>query len=147
MTQTNKQSGPACRAGQAFRERNATTARRFASETPCQAGQELVDLMPPDFFKALCEPNRLKILAELARSCRPCTVSEISRWCPVDISVVSRHLGVLKRAGVVHAERRGKEVLYSVCADTVVNTLRRLADAIEGCCLTAPDSISCEDKS
>ena len=101
--------------------------------------------MPPDFFKALCEPNRLRILAELAQRCRPCTVSEVSRWCPVDISVVSRHHGVLRRAGVVEAQRRGKEVLYSVCAESVVGTLRRLADAIEACCVAGPDTCGSED--
>ena len=102
--------------------------------------------MPPDFFKALCEPNRLRILAELAQRCQPCTVSEVSRWCPVDISVVSRHLGVLRRAGVVEARRRGKEVLYSVCAESVVSTLRRLADAIESCCIPGTDPTRCESQ-
>lgn len=46
----------------------------------------------------------------------------------------SRHLAILRDAGIVSAERRGKEVYYSICAPSLVETLRSLADAIEACC-------------
>lgn len=90
----------------------------------------------PAFFGALCDPNRMAMLAWLARARRPCSVSEVAQSgvCPVDFSVVSRHLVTLRDAGILGAERRGREVLYHVRIDGLVATLRGLADALEGCC-------------
>ena len=58
----------------------------------------------------------------------------MAECCPVDISVVSRHLAILREAGILAARKQGKEVLYSVRSTELVSTLRELADAIEGCC-------------
>jgi len=103
--------------------------------TPSSTRRGLVGkLVEPRFFKALCDPNRIALLARLAQCGRACNVGEISCCCPVDLSVVSRHLAILRDAGVVEAEKRGKEVYYSLRFGAVVDTLRRLADAIEGCC-------------
>ena len=52
----------------------------------------------------------------------------------VDQSVVSRHLAQLREAGVLSAERRGKQVYYSVRVAELVRTLRAIADALERCC-------------
>ncbi len=95
---------------------------------------DLAGLLRPRFFKALCEPNRIAILIRLAGCDRACTVGEIARCCPVDTSVVSRHLALLREAGVVDAQRRGKEVYYRVRFDLLVPTLRQIADAVEACC-------------
>ncbi len=100
-------------------------------------------LLDPRFFRALCDPNRVAILARLAGSVEPCTVSGINECCPIDISVVSRHLGVLRDAGILRSEKRGKEVYYSVRYDHLVETLRGIADAMEGCC---PNKSSSEEK-
>ncbi len=93
----------------------------------------LAGLLQPRFFKALCDPNRIAILIRLAGCGRACTVGEIASCCPVDISVVSRHLTLLREAGVVEAQRRGKEVYYHVRFDLLVPTLRQIADAVEAC--------------
>jgi DNA-binding transcriptional ArsR family regulator len=98
----------------------------------------LGDLLSPRFFKALGDPNRIVLLSRLAASCRPCTVTEISCCCPVDISVVSRHLAMLRDADIVQAERRGKQVLYTVRYDVLAETFRSIADAIEACCVNLP---------
>lgn len=90
------------------------------------------------FFKALCDPNRLAILSRLAQCTKPRTVTQISECCPTDFSVVSRHLGVLRDAGIVSAERRGKEVHYVVRFKAIVSMLRGMADAIESCCPNNP---------
>ncbi len=95
--------------------------------------------LDPGFFRALCDPNRISLLLRLARCGRACTVSELNECCPIDISVVSRHLATLRDAGIVASEKRGKEVYYEVCANDVVATLRAIADALEGCCC-APKS-------
>jgi len=94
----------------------------------------LSELLTPKLFKALGDPTRVGILARLAESCGSCTVGRIAEGLPVDFSVVSRHLAVLRDAGIVEAERRGKEVHYQVRYQSLVSCLRQLADAIEACC-------------
>ena len=95
--------------------------------------ESIGDLLEPRFFKALCEPNRVAMLIQLARCCRACTVSEIADCCTVDISVVSRHLAVLRDAGVLDARKKGKQVYYRVRHSLLASTLRSMADVIEGC--------------
>jgi ArsR family transcriptional regulator, arsenate/arsenite/antimonite-responsive transcriptional repressor len=91
-------------------------------------------LLSPKLFKALCDPNRISILVRLAECCSPCTVSEIAGCCPINLSVVSRHLAQLREAGILLAQKRGKEVRYSLRSQELVQTLRSIADAIERCC-------------
>ena len=94
---------------------------------------DLEALFEPRFFKALCDPCRIGILSRLARAGGPQTVSEVASCCPTDVSVVSRHLATLRDAGIVEAEKRGKEVYYRVRYPELAATLRAMADAIEGC--------------
>ena len=91
--------------------------------------------MSPRLFKALSDPNRISLMLQLA-GCGGATVGEAARCCPVDLSVVSRHLAVLREAGIVEHEKRGKEVHYRLRADVLVTSLRAIADAIEECCAT-----------
>ena len=109
---------------------NESEPKQAAGE--CCSGLE--GFLEPRFFKALCDATRVGLLSRIAEENRPCTVSEIAEWCPVDISVVSRHLSVLREAGILESEKRGKEVRYSVRYEALVKTLRTLADAIEACC-------------
>ncbi len=100
--------------------------------TPCCP--ELTQWLPAEVFKALSDPNRIAILARLAELAKEQTVTEVAACCPVNISVVSRHLRTLKDAGVLEAVKRGKEVFYRVRIQELVQWLRTLADALESCC-------------
>lgn len=91
-------------------------------------------LPDPSFFKALSEPNRLAMLSWLCACNQPRSVSEVAGCCDVDQSVVSRHLAQLREAGILIAERQGRQVRYAVDAVKVVSALRGLADTIENCC-------------
>ena len=95
---------------------------------------DLNELLVPRFFKALGDPTRVAVLATLTEGGCSCTVSQVAGCLPVDLSVVSRHLRVLREAGIVTAERVGKEVHYRVSYGALVRTLRQIADAIESCC-------------
>ena len=99
-----------------------------------QCCRNLHQLLRPTFFKALCDPSRIALFSRLAGCSQPCCVSEMAACCPTDFSVVSRHLALLRDAGILEAQRRGKEVYYRVRFDNVVQTLRAVADAIEACC-------------
>jgi len=99
---------------------------------------DLTALFRPELYRALGDPSRIALLARLAQSGRACTVSEIAAGCPLDLSVVSRHLATLRDAGVVESTRRGREVLYSFRTEGVVSALRALALALETCCAQSP---------
>ncbi len=61
-------------------------------------------------------------------------MSHVAKGSGVDLSVVSRHLAILREAGIIKCEKHGKEVLCTLQTDVVVRTLRQLADALESCC-------------
>jgi len=103
---------------------------------PASCCSDIAELLEPRFFKALGDPNRIALLLRLARCAKPCTVTELTACCPVNISVVSRHLALLRDAGILDSEKRGKEVYYSVRFPKLVATLRGMADGIEACCPT-----------
>ncbi len=63
-------------------------------------------------IKALAHPTRLFIVDELSGS-EKC-VCELTKMIGDDISTVSKHLSVLKQAGIVEDEKRGLQVWYSL---------------------------------
>jgi ArsR family transcriptional regulator len=92
------------------------------------------NLLDPEWFKALGDPTRVRIMGCLVKCSRPCAVSEIAECCSVDLSVVSRHLQILERAGLLESTKQGRSVSYVVRFADICSTLRSLADAIEQCC-------------
>ena len=70
----------------------------------------------PDVFKALSDPTRREILRLLKRG--ELSAGAIAENFAMSKPSVSHHLSALKAAGLVHAERRGQEIVYSI--DTTV---------------------------
>lgn len=103
------------------------------TQAPC-CGKNLDDAIEPRFFKALCDPNRVALLVRLAQCGGDRTVGSVAECCSVDMSVVSRHLALLRDAGIVEAQKQGKEVYYRVRYQRVAATLRAIADCIDACC-------------
>jgi ArsR family transcriptional regulator len=95
---------------------------------------ELGKFLPPRLFKALSDPTRIGLLVRIAEADELYTVGDLARETPIDMSVVSRHLGMLRDAGVIECVKHGKEVRCSLRKAAVVKTLRDLADALESCC-------------
>ncbi len=91
-------------------------------------------MLSPKLFKALSDPKRLSLLVRLAEEREPCTVGRVAQGSGVDLSVVSRHLAILREAGIITCEKRGKEVWCLVQTAALVKILRDLADALEACC-------------
>jgi DNA-binding transcriptional ArsR family regulator len=110
------------------------TQTRKQTEAAGACCPNLEALIDPGLFKALGDPNRVALIAGIGRLGRPTTVSEAAACCPVDLSVVSRHLAVLRRAGVVESAKSGREVRYTLSPAALAATLRSLADALETCC-------------
>lgn len=76
-------------------------------------------------FAALAEPNRFRIVELLCAGPRP--VNDIGRRLQLNQPQVSKHLRVLKEAGLVDVQPRAQQRLYELRAQP----LRRLHDWLE----------------
>jgi len=74
-----------------------------------------------DAFKALSSDTRRRILNHLAGG--PMTVGEIGEKFDMALPSISKHLSILKQAGLVNEQKRGQYVLYSIAADNLTNSL------------------------
>jgi len=61
-------------------------------------------------LKAMAHPSRLLIIEELQKQER--CVNELTDMVGADTSTVSKHLSVLKNAGLVTDEKRGNSIFY-----------------------------------
>lgn len=76
-------------------------------------------------LKALAHPARLCVVQELARGER--CVCELAECVGVEMSTISRHLSLLRAAGVVEDEKRGAQVFYRLRTPCVLNFFECLA--------------------
>jgi len=79
------------------------------------------------FAKALADETRQKIMALCC--CQQLSVNDIVEALDVAQPTVSHHLKILRNAGLVKVERRGKQILYTL-------NQQRLA---AGCCQVAEE--------
>lgn len=70
-------------------------------------------------LKAMAHPTRLFLVEELAKGER--CVCELTAMVGDDISTVSKHLSVLRSAGIVADDKRGSQVFYTLRVPCVVN--------------------------
>ena len=76
--------------------------------------------------KALAHPARLMIVDELNDHRQRC-VCELTELVGTDLSTVSRHLAVLRNAGIVESEKRGTSVYYRLR----VKCIRKFFECVE----------------
>jgi ArsR family transcriptional regulator len=70
-------------------------------------------------IKAMSHPTRLFIVDELSRGER--CVCELTQMVGDDVSTVSKHLSVLKNAGIVTDKKRGAQVFYTLRVPCILN--------------------------
>ena len=70
-------------------------------------------------IKAMGHPTRLFIVDELSRQER--CVCELTEMIGADVSTVSKHLSILREAGIVRDEKRGSKVFYDLRVPCVLN--------------------------
>ena len=83
--------------------------------------------------KAMAHPTRLFIVDALSHGER--CVCELTEMVGADMSTVSKHLAILKSAGIVDDDKRGSQVYYSLrcpcilqffeCVESVIATTAR----------------------
>ena len=72
-------------------------------------------------FDALSSTPRRKILAYIAEG--PLSAGEIAERFEMSQPAVSKHLAILKAAGLVWTERKGQFIKYGMERDTLAGTL------------------------
>jgi len=72
-------------------------------------------------IKALAHPTRLLIVDELSRRSR--CVCELTGMAGIDPSTMSKHLAVMKAAGIVRDEKKGLQVHYHLKTPCILRIL------------------------
>jgi len=79
--------------------------------------------------KALAHPTRLFLLDEISRGERgERCVCELAAMAGADVSTVSKHLTLLRQAGLVEQERRGNQVFHRLRVPCILGFF----DCLEG---------------
>ena len=81
-------------------------------------------------LKALAHPARLLMVDELSRGER--CVCELAELVGARMPTVSKHLSLLKHAGIVDDEKRGAQVFYRLQTPCVMNFFRCVSDVRTG---------------
>jgi DNA-binding transcriptional ArsR family regulator len=78
-----------------------------------------------DAFRALADPTRRAILDLLRSGAR--TSGEIAEQFDSSWPTISRHLSVLKDAGLINADKEGQFMRYELATTVFQDVLQRLA--------------------
>ena len=106
-----------------------------------------------EIFRALSNPNRLRIFLRLVSCCPPGTkcstdmalrqcVGELCKGLEIDPSTVSHHVRELRQSGLIRMERRGKKMLCWVDPETVIATANLLTGCSLPVCLNEDECLS-----
>jgi ArsR family transcriptional regulator len=82
------------------------------------SGMDAITTLQADVLRTLANPRRLDILHRLAAG--PLEVGRLAESLGLSQPNVSQHLAVLRAAGVVEAERDGREVRYRLADPDVM---------------------------
>ena len=82
-------------------------------------------------FQAIADNHRQRMLHILEEDER--CVGELVERFPLSQSAVSKHLAVLKNAGLVHDRRAGQQVIYSLNRQNLQNFCRDYFTKFECC--------------
>ncbi len=81
--------------------------------------------------KALASPRRLEVIELLAQGER--SVDQLAEATGLSVANTSRHLQLLRIAGIVESRRDGARVLYRLAGDEVLRLWLALRDAAAAC--------------
>lgn len=80
-------------------------------------------------LKALAHPSRIFIVDKLAE--KPYCVCELTEMIGADTSTVSKHLSILKSAGIISDRKEGTTVYYSLEAPCLLKFIGCVEAVIE----------------
>jgi ArsR family transcriptional regulator, virulence genes transcriptional regulator len=88
-----------------------------------------ITILQAEVLKTLASPRRLEILHALARG--PIEVGRLAQLIGASQPNVSQHLAVLRTAGLVEAEREGREVRYRLADPDVMVACALMRSVLE----------------
>lgn len=103
----------------------------MAQELPIASTEDNAAAACANVLKVLADPTRLAVVEQLLNG--PRHVGQINESLGVEQSLLSHHLKVLRDAGLVTAERDGKQVLYQLAKHVLGSRQGRAINL--GCCL------------
>ncbi len=83
-----------------------------------------------DFFKALANEDRLKIIQLLKKNTEMCA-QDVEKHFYLEQSTTSHHLNTLKRAGITKSRKRGRNVYYSLDYDQFLTRLKTFQSELD----------------
>jgi DNA-binding transcriptional ArsR family regulator len=93
--------------------------------TRTEAANACIEILDADFFRALCEPARLQVFRQLILLGRS-DIGTIALALPQDRSVITRHLQVLERAGVVQSQIEGRHTFYQIDGRSITGRIEQM---------------------
>jgi len=81
-----------------------------------------------ELCSGISDPNRIAILYALSEC--PSNVTDLTASLQLPQSTVSRHLRILRSSGLVQFERQGREVMYELSDDRVIEALELLREVL-----------------
>ncbi len=79
-------------------------------------------------MKALAHPTRIFMVDLLTKNCL--SVSELTEAVGADVSTVSKHLSILKQAGILVDRKEGNRVLYTLKCPCIMEFVHCIDDVI-----------------
>lgn len=80
-------------------------------------------------LKAIAHPSRIFIVEKLSE--KPYCVCELTEMIGADTSTVSKHLSILKNAGIIDDEKRGTSVYYSLRCQCIMKFIGCIEQVIK----------------
>ena len=90
--------------------------------------QELAYKIKADFLKALAHPVRLQIIEFLKSGEK--NVGSIMKALSIQQSSLSRHLSVLREAGILKSRQQGTVIYYNIEDHDIFQVLRPIAEML-----------------
>ncbi len=91
-----------------------------------------------EIVKAMAHPTRLFFMNELAKGKQ--SVNALKEMIGCDISTVSKHLSLMKKAGIVVDEKLGNQVFYSLKLPCIMSFVACIETLIKE---NAVENLSC----
>lgn len=80
-----------------------------------------------EVWTAVGDPNRRRLL-DLLLDTGESTPTKLAKHLPLTRQAVSKHLGVLERAGLVNSTPQGRQMTYRIRADELDQATRSIAE-------------------
>ncbi|HAM36475.1 MAG TPA: ArsR family transcriptional regulator [Elusimicrobia bacterium] len=92
------------------------------------ADKDLVFRIKADFLKSLAHPLRLQIIEYLKN--KEASVGEMVKAIGVEQSGLSKHLSILRMAGILSSRQEKATVFYSIRDNDIFHVLRPIAEIL-----------------